>query len=384
VEILCFSHLRWDFVYQRPQHLLSRFGAIEAVRYWEEPQFEAREIPSLLASVKTAGVTALTPVLPHGLDPLQVVAAQRKLLDAYLYEERLTDYVAWYYTPMAFMFTEHLTPAAIVYDCMDELSAFHGAPPEMIDWEQRLLVMADLVFVGGASLFASKRTQHANAHLFPSSIDFAHFAAARRAQSDPDDQALIPHPRIGFFGVLDERLNRELIRELAAARPEWHFVLIGPVVKIREDQLPRSANLHYLGLKSYAELPRYLANWDVAMLPFAQNASTKFISPTKTPEYLAAGKPVVSTPIQDVIRPYEELGLVRISADANEFAEAISQSLHSPEAGWIERVDEFLHRNSWDQTFEGMRKEIGRVIPRGQPSSATKFRTRLRGADTNV
>jgi glycosyltransferase involved in cell wall biosynthesis len=269
------------------------------------------------------------------------------------------------------MFSEHPRPAAVVYDCMDELSAFQGAPPELIGWERCLLAKADVLFVGGASLYASKRIQHGNAYLFPSSIDYEHFAAARQAQVDPDDQAAIPHPRIGFYGVLDERLDQELLREVAAARPAWHFVLIGPVVKIRDKELPRAVNLHYLGLKNYAELPRYLANWDVAMLPFARNASTKFISPTKTPEYLAAGKPVVSTPIQDVVKPYEEMGLVRIGANADEFAEAIRQSLQPPDAGWLERVNEFLQGNSWDKTFEGMWKEIERVIPQGRASSAT-------------
>ena len=308
MEIFCFSHLRWDFVYQRPQHLLSRFAAKGAVHFWEEPEFDPVKSPLLKTSVNTAGVTVLTPVLPHGLDGKQIATTQRQLLDAYVEEQQLSGFVAWYYTPMALAFSEHLTPAAIVYDCMDELSAFDGAPPELVSWERCLLAKADVVFVGGASLFASKRAQHSNAHMFPSSIEYAHFAAARHAQDDPEDQAGVPHPRIGFYGVLDERLDQELLRQVAAAHPEWHFVLIGPVVKIRHEGLPRAANIHYLGLRSYADLPRYLANWEVAMLPFARNASTKFISPTKTPEYLAAGKPVVSTPIQDVVSPYGEMG----------------------------------------------------------------------------
>jgi hypothetical protein len=181
-------------------------------------------------------------------------------------EQGLKQFVAWYYTPMALSFSGHLKPATVVYDCMDELSAFQGAPPELIDEEKRLFARADVVFAGGASLFASKRTQHANVHLFPSSIDLQHFAAARETLDDPADQAQIPHPRIGFYGVLDERLDRDLLRDVAAEHPEWQLVLVGPVVKVREDELPRAANLHYLGQKSYAELPQYLANWDVAML----------------------------------------------------------------------------------------------------------------------
>jgi UDP-galactopyranose mutase len=170
--------------------------------------------------------------------------------------------------------------------------------------------------------------------------------------------------------VLDERLDRDLLRDVASMHPEWHFVLIGPVVKIREEDLPRAENLHYLSQRSYAELPAFLGNWDVAMLPFARNASTQFISPTKTPEYLAGGKPVVSTPIQDVVNPYGELGLVRIAASAQEFAEAIQLSLGNNDERWLGYVDEFLARNSWDKTFEEMWKEILRCKPMDPASSA--------------
>ena len=370
LEILCFCHLRWDFVYQRPQHLLTRFGRRDQVHFWEEPRFEAADTPTLSRSTKTSVISVLTPVLPHGLDDQQAADAQRELLDRYIAELGLKKYVAWYYTPMALRFSDHLSAAAVVYDCMDELSGFQGAPPELIDREKQLFARANVVFAGGASLFASKRTQHDNVHLFPSSIDLQHFATAREAMEEPADQVSILHPRIGFYGVLDERLDRDLLRELAAAHPEWHLVLIGPVVKIREDELPRAANLHYLGQKSYAELPRYLAGWDVAMLPFARNSSTRFISPTKTPEYLAGGKPVVSTAIQDVVHPYGEMGLVRIGENAAEFAKAIRQSLQGVDEKWLERADEFLAGNSWDRTFEGMWKEIQRVMPQGSASSA--------------
>ena len=370
LELICFCHLRWDFVYQRPQHLLTRFGMRGRVHFWEEPIFDDADHSRLVESAKGNGVTVLTPILQPGLNALQIAAAQRKLLDTYVDAKSLGDFVAWYYTPMALQFSDHLRPAAIVYDCMDELSAFQGAPPELVGQEAQLFARADVVFAGGASLFESKRKQHGNAHFFPSSIDRSHFAAARKAQEDPLDQSEIPYPRIGFYGVLDERLDQELLREVAAAHPEWHFVLLGPVVKIRMEDLPTAKNIHYLGQKTYAELPQYLANWDVAMLPFARNASTRFISPTKTPEYLAGGKPVVSTPIQDVIKPYGELGLVRIGANAEEFAAAIQQSLEPVEPGWLERVDKFLGSISWDITFGGMWKEIQRVIPQGQVNSA--------------
>ena len=324
--------------------------------------FEVRERPDLARSTGRGGVTALTPMLPLGLDDDAVQDALRSLLDEFRHERGPEEMVAWYYTPMALKFSAHLVPEATVYDCMDELSAFQGAPPELIEQERRLFERADVVFAGGASLYESKRARHANVHLFPSSIDREHFMGARRLQTDPHDQTGIPHPRIGFFGVIDERLDRDLLKEMAARHPEWHFVMIGPVVKIREDDLPRGANIHYLGQKEYENLPAYISGWDVAMLPFAQNSSTRFISPTKTPEYLAAGKHVVATPIHDVVRPYGELGLVKIAGNAEEFSAAIEACFNDPDEHRLAKVDEFLSGNSWDNTFEKMWEQIGRCL----------------------
>jgi UDP-galactopyranose mutase len=305
--------------------------------------------------VQDSGVEVLTPLLPHGADALKT---QKSLLDGFLAERQIERCLAWYYTPMALEFSRHVEPDITVYDCMDELSNFAGAPPKLLSLERELFERAEVVFVGGRSLYEVKRQQHSNTHLFPSSIDREHFSVARREMDDAEDQSLIPHPRIGFFGVLDERLDRELLASVAASHPEWQFVLIGPVVKIAPDSLPQAPNLHYPGKKEYAELPRYLANWDIAMLPFAMNASTRFISPTKTPEYLAAGRPVVSTPIQDVVEPYGRLGLARIAANAQEFAIAIRELLKKTDEQWSERVDEFLRDLSWDRTFAGMWQEI--------------------------
>jgi glycosyltransferase involved in cell wall biosynthesis len=368
--IVCFCHLRWNFVYQRPQHLLTRCQKIADVHIWEEPVFGDSDKSTLAASIGRGGVRVLTPQLPRTLGPQAILLAQRELLNQYLIDQEIEDFVAWYYTPMALQFSDDLTPEVTVYDCMDELSAFQNAPAGLIELERRLFERADVVFAGGASLYTSKRNQHGNVHLFPSSIDRAHFAAARSPQREPSDQASIPHPRIGFYGVLDERLDRDLLREAAEQHPDWHFVLVGPVVKIRDEDLPRAGNIHYLGQKDYAELPRYLASWDVAMLPFARNASTKFISPTKTPEYLAAAKPVVSTPIQDVVKPYGEMGLVKIAADVHEFSAAIEACLHQRDSDWLAKVDRFLAGTSWDKTFAGMWKEIERCMPEDSASCA--------------
>jgi glycosyltransferase involved in cell wall biosynthesis len=318
-DIVCFAHLHWDFVWQRPQHLLSRFAQHGRVFYVEEP-FVHGDDASLIAHFEVKerqnGLKVLVAHLPAGLDEAATNQAQATLLSEYFAENNIQQFVAWYYTPMALSKSRHLRAALTVYDCMDELANFKFAPPSLRELEQELFERADLVFTGGQSLYEAKSKQHADAHAFPSSIDKDHFGQARTLAADPADQAGIAHPRVGFFGVVDERLDIVLLGELAEAHPEWQFIIIGPIVKIEENSLPRTANIHYLGGKDYRELPMYLRGWDVATLLFADNESTKFISPTKTPEYLAAGKPVVSTPIRDVVRPYGELELVQIAATA--------------------------------------------------------------------
>jgi UDP-galactopyranose mutase len=364
-DLVCLSHLRWDFVYQRPQHLLSRCAKQRRVFFVEEPIF-VQGASRLEVSQREDGVYVVVPHLPEGLSSeVAVEAIQQAMIDRLFAEHGIRDYVLWYYTPMALGWTRHLKPIVTVYDCMDELSAFKNAPRLLREREADLFRRADLVFTGGQSLYEAKRDQHQNVYAFPSSIDRAHFAQARDSRmEDPADQASIPHPRMGFFGVVDERFDIELLDGISEARPDWHFVIIGPVVKIDENALPRRANIHYLGSKSYKELPAYLAGWDVAALLFARNESTRFISPTKTPEYLAAGKPVVSTSIRDVVRPYGKLGLVRIADDAASFIRAaaeIGMDERTDDAAWLARVDEFLAKISWDRTWGEMAELIGEV-----------------------
>lgn len=369
-DLVCLSHLRWDFVYQRPQHLMTRFAAERRVFFVEEPIFDADE-PRLEVSPRQSGVTVVVPHLPTGLSEAEVNAMQQALLvDELFMDHAVTDYALWYYTPMALAFTQHLEPLAIIYDCMDELSAFKGAPTKLKEREAELLARADLVFTGGYSLYEAKRHQHKRIFPFPSSIEQAHFAQARTWEKEPPDQFDIPHPRLGFFGVIDERMDIGLLAGMADARPDWHFVMIGPVVKIDPTSLPRRRNIHYLGGKSYQELPAYVAGWDVAMLTFAINEATRFISPTKTPEYLAAGKPVVSTPIRDVIRPYGQQGLVKIAATADEFITAAEELLSGEfdRAAWLEQVDEMLSQTSWDQTWQRMNQLIEATVSSRYPA----------------
>ncbi len=372
-DLIVLSHLRWDFVYQRPQHLLSRCAKQRRVFFIEEPIYGQGPM-RLDVSQREDNLHVVVPHLPEGLaNEGAVEAIQQALVERLFVEQGVTDYVLWYYTPMALGWTRHLKPRATVYDCMDELSAFKHAPLSLREREAELFSRADLVFTGGQSLYEAKRTQHANVYAFPSSIDHAHFAQARAQMNEPADQSSISYPRIGFFGVLDERLDIELLDGIAAARPDWQIVMIGPIVKIDEADLPRRANIHYLGSKSYKELPAYIAGWDVAALLFARNEHTQFISPTKTPEYLAAGKPVVSTSIRDVVRPYGELNLVRIADDAAEFVRAAAElgmDEQVERGAWLARVDAFLARNSWDKTWQQMAELIGEVVAARQPERA--------------
>jgi UDP-galactopyranose mutase len=374
IDLVCLSHLRWAFVFQRPQHLMTRQARTRRVFFVEEPLREPGAHPRLERRRAEGGVMVVVPHLPEGLPHEEEVHLQREMLDGLLRDERARELVLWYYTPMALAFTDHLPARLVVYDCMDELSLFKGAPPDLLRREEELLARADVVFTGGWSLYEAKRGRHPDVHGVPSSVDVAHFAAARDGLDEPADQASLPRPRLGFFGVIDERFDAALVAGAARARPGWQFVMLGPIVKIDPAELPRGPNLHFLGGKSYAELPAYLSGWDVALLPFARNDSTRFISPTKTPEYLAAGRPVVSTSIRDVVRPYGEKGLVRIADDVDAFVAAAEAAMaeDATSAAWLARVDETLAGMSWDRTWAGMQAAMDRALLRRQAAQTAR------------
>lgn len=347
--LICFSHLRWDFVHQRPQHLLNEAAASYRVYFIEEPEF-APMATHFRMRVAASGVTVLTPVCDAGAD---AATEQRRLVEGLLRSLGGGPVVHWYYTPMALRFARGLSFDLCVYDCMDELSAFRFAPPDLAALEAELLAQSDLVFTGGKSLFAAKRQLHADVHCFPSSVDVAHFARARSPLADPPDQAAIPQPRIGYVGVIDERIDLSLIATAAQALPGVQFVMVGPIAKIDEASLPQAQNLHWLGRKEYDELPAYMANWQAAWMPFALNEATRFISPTKTPEYLAAGLRVTGTAVADVVETYGKQGLVGI-ADAHDIAAKLQESLADPAPGWRKSVDRCLALMSWSGTWSAM------------------------------
>jgi UDP-galactopyranose mutase len=380
--LICFSHLRWDFVLQRPQHLMQRFSMDRRVFFFEEYIPTDHHLPYFeIHAFEGTRVKAIRPRIPHWWSETDREAALGRMAGELLDLCGGARPVLWFYTPLMFAFAQHIDAETVVYDCMDELANFKFAPQRMREMERRLISRADIVYTGGFGLYEAKRHLHDNIHPFPSSVDTRHFSTARKNQKEPADQAGISGPRLGYYGVIDERLDLDLIQSLALARPDWSFVFLGPVLKISAEDLPRAPNIYFLGQKAYAELPAYLSGWDVALMPFALNDATRFISPTKTPEYLAAGRPVVGTRIADVVRSYDDVPGVFLANGVEGFTQACDSALALYRYGdpaWLGNVDAILARSSWDDTYRSMNHLIEQTISRKNvPDVAqTKFISR--------
>jgi UDP-galactopyranose mutase len=380
--IVVFCHLRWDFVYQRPQQLLTRLARHYRILFVEEPVFDDAA-PFMEQTSQAPNVTvcrAHTPILAGGFHDDQIPLLQPLLADLVPPGEQP---IAWFYTPMALPLLQQLQASLVVYDCMDELAAFKNPPKQLLQRESALLNLADLVFAGGPSLYEAKRERHANAHCFPSSVDVGHFGQALARETSHPAQQHIAHPRLGFYGVIDERFDATLTAALADAHPEWQIVLVGPVLKVDPGSLPGRPNIHYLGQQPYQALPQLLAGWDVCLLPFALNEATRFISPTKVLEYMAAELPSVSTPIADVVEPYGHV--VAIADGAAEFIAAceaaLAMTLEQREAKRAS-MRAIVASTSWDVTAAAMRELLISTAPRQAPA---RFPARgANGADATV
>ena len=371
--LICFSHLRWDFVLQRPQHLMERFSAERQVFFFEEVIPTDHHLAYLeIHPFEGTAVKSIRPRIPHWWTDYAREKALGKLLDELIELYGVAKPVLWFYTPAMYGFARHVDASAVIYDCMDELANFRFAPVRLKDDEAALIARADVVFTGGHSLYEAKRHLHDNIHPFPSSVDIKHFHTARTRNDEPLDQRCIKGPKLGYYGVIDERLDLELIAYIAKERPNLSFVFIGPVAKIVPEALPRAENIHYLGQKGYGDLPAYLSGWDVALMPFALNDATKFISPTKTPEYLAAGQSVVCTAITDVVRHYRGVEGVFVANDAVEFVTACDRALSLSRGAddWLIPVDEMLSGSSWDSTFAAMNALVNTAVRRRSGTSS--------------
>ena len=370
VDLVCYSHFRWESTYQRPQHLMSRFARERRVFYIEEPRFDDGLVPKWGSRESDpSGVRVFFPVLSQDLkeSDAKTTSARNKtisrMLKALFREQGIAEHISWFYTPTALEQCPGIQPVATIYDCIDEPSSCRSSSPTHYLTEKELFRRCDMVFTGGASLFEAKRRQHTHVYPFPSSVDVPHFARARSRGDIAPDQNTLSRPRLGYAGTIDERIDLELLREVAELRPEWQFIMVGPVAKVDESTLPRAANIHWLGEKTYGDLPTYFAGWDVAMMPFVINDSTRYMSPTKTPEFLAAGLPVVSTPVRDVARSYGKSGLVRIASNAQAFVAEAEQSLtHSPSLKVRRQTDAYLRTLSWEATWSGMNLLIEQLL----------------------
>lgn len=369
--ILVFSHLRWNFVFQRPQHLLSRLAAGYQIIFVEEPAFGAHD-NYLERLTPTANVEVLRPhVVGHGQGFDDAFApVLRSLIDDFLMQQSISEFWLWFYTPLALPITTGMSAQGIIYDCMDELSAFKHASPLLIERENALFQVADIVFTGGPSLYQSKRHKHHNVYCFASSVDAEHYAP-KKPQSNailhlnPNatlNKTSIP-VRIGYVGVIDERIDIALIAHLAECHPEWQIVMVGPVVKIDTHSLPQHNNILWLGQKSYAELPALMAAWDICMMPFALNESTRFISPTKTLEYMAAERVVVSTNITDVAEPYGHVVPIAHSHDQFvQMCESLLAESAFARAQRIKTMREIVAKTSWEKTAKAMQQLISNHV----------------------
>ncbi|MEO7338904.1 MAG: glycosyltransferase [Caldimonas sp.] len=379
-HLIVFSHLRWNFVFQRPQHLLSRLARHYHVLFVEEP-IRSSGPAFLERTAPLPGVEVLrphTPVEAGGFHDDQLSVLE-PLLATHLADNLIDDYAVWFYTPMALPLLAELSPRAIVYDCMDELSAFKDAPRQMRQRETALLKSAQLVLTGGLSLYEAKRALNPNVMCLPSAVDSEHYAPAKALhRAEPMQRAeqlqgSIGGPRLGFFGVIDERLDMQLLAQLADADPTWQIVMVGPVVKIDPARLPQRPNIHWLGQQPYELLPQLVAGWDVCLMPFALNDATRFISPTKTLEYMAAGKPVVSTAISDVRSMFSDV--VRIAEDPESFIDACRVALRENAHDRGIRLAEMqasVWRYSWDSTAHAVHVAIEAALAPRTPTPAVE------------
>ncbi len=376
-DLFVFSHLRWDFVFQRPQQILTRLSRHRRVFFVEEPvhdvtdpwmEYQARSENVLICRPHTRGGG-------QGFTPDQV-RSLRPLLESLLDGAVSDDHVVWFYTPLAFPLIDVFNPLAVVYDCMDELSAFLGAPAGLKLREAELIAGADVVFTGGPSLHRAKQDLNPNTHCFPSSVDAAHFAQARQGASVVDeapDQASLPAPRLGYYGVIDERLDLAVVEHLARVHPEWQIVMVGPVAKIDPATLPQMPNIHWFGARDYQKLPAYVSGWDVCLMPFVLAEATETISPTKVLEYMASGRPIVSSAIRDVEEPYG--AVVRIADGPEGFVEACEQALAETDderAARTKAMDAIVGATSWDRTTEAMRRLVD-LATRGSGAIASEI-----------
>lgn len=354
--LLCFSPVRWESVFQRPQHLMSHAAKKWRVFYMEDPTFDENTSAPQMALKKHNNLFVVTCKLPKDTSRTDTHTAMHDLLGKLCADYKIVNYGAWYYSPESINYTTDLYPRVVIYDCTSPINSTQSG---LLHAENELITRSDLVFTNGKTLFEAKQNFHPEVYNFPSSIDKEHFMLARLELPEPADQEDILYPRLGLYGAIDECFDLDLLQALADRRPDWQFVLVGPVVGIDKDTLPEAENIHYLGEKPYEQMPSYISGWNAALLLVSTSKAAQAHVPTRTAEYLAAFKPMVATPVADIISPYYEMGLVNTADDVFAFESSIEEVLsYDKRKEWKRSIDEFLKTHSWDVSWQQMRHLI--------------------------
>lgn len=345
-DVIVFCHYRWQFVYQRPQHIIGRLATNLKVLFIEEPLLNPD-------SNRSGNLIVMNDNL-HILQPnVQNIESIAHIIPEYVTNKSVP--VGWFYSPSFSPLLKHINFQTVIYDCMEEPSLIKGDSKDAINQEKYLMSRADIIFTNGRSLYESKKQRHSNVHLFPGSVDKSHFYKASNWNTVPDDIAHIQSPIVGYYGIIDERIDFSLLHETALKLPNVSFVMIGPLMADVQN-LPKEANIHYLDMKSYDEMPHYLKAFDIAMMPFVVSDATKYISPAKTLEYMAAGKPIISTKTGDVV---DYRICVNVIETAEEFCNAITFLLDRMDRLSLEmEYYSILKKTSWDAVTHKMESMI--------------------------
>jgi glycosyltransferase involved in cell wall biosynthesis len=388
IPIIAFCHLGWDWVWQRPQQYLSRLAKRHRLLFVET---YCSDVAKAEVRLRTAeghpNITICETHLPQSRwpDGEFIDAERRRVVKNALTSELRGQFeqpLLWFYDPMAVTaFARQMGERAIVYDCMDELSQFKGAPPALIQREKELLRVADVVFCGGQKMRKKRLPLNANTHFFGTGVDCEHFGKAmtRELKVAPEIANFGSAPVLGYFGVIDERIDYELLEKLADARADWHVVMVGPTAKVDPATFPKRDNLHFIGGRPYAQLPALTKGFSVAMMPFALNAATEYINPTKALEYMAAGRPVVSTALDEVRMNFGKVA--RIAESHAEFIAFCAKEADSPSRARIVRGLKLASENTWEANIARMESHIYDVLAARRAETAKKSKRALKPAN---
>lgn len=377
--IIVHCHLCWDWVWQRPQQFISRLSKRHRILFVEtigpDPQL-ATPFARFYTPENLPNITVLRLQFPSWRweDGDYVDRTRREMVQEFLKgpgRGQFDNPVQWFYDPMAVpAFHGQMNEILTVYDCMDELSKFKCAPPEIRTREASLLNEAEVVFTGGRKLWESKKLSNDNCHFYGCGVEVDHFARARAAETRvPEDLANIPKPVLGYFGVVDERMDYDLVAKLADANPNWSIAIVGPVMKVDPNSLPKRPNLYWLGQRQYADLPGFCKGFNVCLMPFALNESTEFINPTKALEYMASGREIISTAVPDVISNFSQV--VKVGYSHDEFIALCRRAVEQPDTEAVERGLEMASQNTWEMIVSKLESHIEAALHAKRPTEVT-------------